>query len=269
MRMRTLPILLAAVTCFPLTSISFGQKQTFEVAKAAHEKVMESVTMTSADQLRDLKIKAMQAVDKFVEQKRSAAKLEDVVAGEKLRTELSGDGEPTKPTISDLEKIWKTYTTAAAALKKQEQEAVRRASGPYLQELERLKQQLTRDGSTAKALEIKAEIDRLQAGDTGAELKSKSALEERLLGKDCEWISDGKVYSKFKFEEKSKIAGGGLLPWLVKWEALSKDEVKIYHSDGGYFVFKLDVATGQGGTIPARGAKKEDKKIQLLPKPAR
>lgn len=265
--MRKLPILLLAG--FVMTCSSFGQKATFEVAKAAHEKLMESATKQTSDQLSDLRSKALQTVDKFVEQKRSAAKLEDVVAGEKFMTELSGEGEPTKPANAELEKIWKTYITTAAALKKKEQEAVRRASAPYLQELERLKQQLTREGATAKALEVKAEMDRLQAGDTGAELKSKAALEERLLGKDCEWFADGKVYSTFKFEEKNKIAGGGLLPWLVKWEVGSKDEVKIFHQDGGHWVFKIDPATGLGEAVPKRGAKREDKQIQLLPKPER
>ena len=264
--MRNLTIVLLAG--FVLTCSSFGQKATLDVAQAAHEKLMESVTKQTTEQLSDLRIKALEIVDKFVKQKRSAAKLEDVVAGEKLMTELSGEGEPTKPANAELEKTWKTYITTAAAIKKKGQEAVRRASIPYLQELERRKQQLTREGATAKALEVKAEMDLLQAGDTGAELKSKTALEEWLLGKECEWFADGKAYSTFKFEEKNKIAGGGLLPWLVKWEVGSKDEVKIFHQDGGHWVFKIDPATGMGETVPKRGAKKEDKQIQLLPKPA-
>jgi hypothetical protein len=260
-------LLVAGLVSCIMASSTLAQKPDFAATKAAHEKVMEALTKSNTSQLDALKQKAGAAVDKFVDQKRAAAKLEEVVSGEKFRKELAGENPPEKPAQAELEKIWKTYTAAAAVLKKQELEAVRKASQPYVQDLERMKQQLTREGATEKALIVKAEIDRLNAGDNGVALKSKVELHDLLLGSDVEWIPGPNVYSTFKLEDKDKIKGGGLLPWLVKWEVVSKDEVKIYHSDGGYWVFKLDTTTGQGQPVPARGAKQDfAKKIHVLPK---
>jgi len=61
----------------------------------------------------------------------------------------------------------------------------------------------------------------------------------------------------------------GSMSWLTKWEAVSKDQFRVYHQDGFYWLFEFSREAGFAKSVKKRGAAQDESKaIRLLYKMA-
>ncbi|MEK7950601.1 hypothetical protein [Luteolibacter soli] len=127
----------------------------------------------------------------------------------------------------------------------------------------------------AKAL-LNTEIAKLEASTVapataGGVVPDKIATADDLgavlvAAKNCEWLKhDGSVFDRFQFLPGGKLKVPGSMNWLTKWEPVSKDEFRIYHQDGFYWLFEFSRDAGFAKSVKKRGAAQDETKaIRLL-----
>ena len=77
----------------------------------------------------------------------------------------------------------------------------------------------------------------------------------------CEWLkSDGSVFDSFRFLAGGKLKLPGSMNWLAKWEAVSRDEFRVYHQDGFHWAFKYSHEAGFARSVKKRGAAQDEAK---------
>jgi hypothetical protein len=171
---------------------------------------------------------------------------------------------------SPLVKQFEELRTAREAAQKEQDRL-------YSAKLRTLFDRAEKSGDMEAKSRLRAELDKLQAvlAPAPQEGPGKIATPEDLSAllistKKCEWLNrDGSVFGNFRFLPAGKLELPGSMDWLTKWEAISKDEFRVYHRDGFFWFFKLSEETGFAKSTKKRGAAQDESKaIRLVKDPA-
>jgi hypothetical protein len=160
--------------------------------------------------------------------------------------------------------------------------AIRERDKQYLAKLKALHSRAEKGSDMAAKALLNTEIAKLEASTVApatsagpAAVPDKIATPEDLAAllvsaANCEWLKrDGSAYDRFQFLPGGKLKVPGSMSWLTKWEAVSKDEFRIYHQDGFYWLFEFSRESGFAKSTRKRGAAQDESKaIRLLYKMA-
>lgn len=144
----------------------------------------------------------------------------------------------------------------------------------YIAKLKLLFERAQRVGDIEAKSRVQAELERItaivQTTAAAKPLPGKIATAEDLAAvlisaPRAEWLQgDGVVFGSFRFLPGGKLELPGSMYWLRKWEATDKDEFRIYHQDGFYWLFKFSEEKEFAKSVKKRGAAQDDSKAVRL-----
>ena len=134
----------------------------------------------------------------------------------------------------------------------------------YQASLEQLLKRATQANDLDAAIKIRDALFRAPA--TTATNQTKANLIALLTNGRWEWFSSAEFtgnafHISFAADNRCSIEPG--IQFLTKWEAVNAKQVRIYRTDGNYYVFDIDASAQQGINNIRESTQKEARSIRL------